>query len=244
MKLISINIENNLHNSTVLEFLKKEKADVICLQEFLEDDFDLYKKELGLEGVLQISSYVANWIYPKLKGKKQGVAIFSKSITDSDSFFYYGKEENLQKSFDTYISNEDFRKNYGFVLVNIKNSDNAKYRFITTHLPVTKEGESSPYQLEVAESLLKKLESFGEFVLCGDMNAPRGNETFNRLARKYKDNIPPEYKTSIEQNLHRVKNLQYMVDGLFTTPSYIASNVKLVGGLSDHMAIIADISKD
>ena len=52
---------------------------------------------------------------------------------------------------------------------------------------------------------------------CGDMNVPRGNETFNRLAEKYKDNIPLEYKTSIDQNLHRVKGLQVMVDGLYYT---------------------------
>ena len=43
-------------------------------------------------------------------------------------------------------------------------------------------------------------------------------KTFNRLAEKYKDNIPLEYKTSIDQNLHRVKGLQVMVDGLLLHP--------------------------
>ena len=69
------------------------------------------------------------------------------------------------------------------------------------------------------------------------------NEAFDRIARKYKDNIPKKYKTSLDQNLHRVKGLQYMVDGLFTTPGYKASNVKLVDGVSDHVAIVADIEK-
>jgi hypothetical protein len=75
------------------------------------------------------------------------------------------------------------------------------------------------------------------------MNAPRGKESFSRLAKKYKDNIPPEYKTSIDQNLHKVKGIQFMVDGLFTTPSYKASDVKLVDGVSDHMAVVAEITK-
>ena len=76
------------------------------------------------------------------------------------------------------------------------------------------------------------------------MNAPRGNETFSRLEEKYKDNIPREYKTSIDQNLHKVKGIQFMVDGLFTTPVYKASNVKLVDGISDHMAVVAEINKN
>lgn len=35
-----------------------------------------------------------------------------------------------------------------------------------------------------------------------------------------------------------------MVDGLFTTSDYKASNVRLVDGVSDHMAIVADIYKN
>ncbi len=39
MKLISINVELNRHKKTILDFLKKERADVICMQELLEEDF-------------------------------------------------------------------------------------------------------------------------------------------------------------------------------------------------------------
>ena len=243
MKLISLNIENNLHE-TVLLFIKKEKPDVVCLQEVLEEDFEFLKKELNIEGVFQSFSYVKSKTYEKLIGKKQGVAIFAKNIVNSGSIFYYGEQENIFKSFDEYMSNENFKKNYALVWVNIKNEDGIVYKIITTHLPVTEKGESNPFQLEVANLLLDKLNPLGEFVLCGDMNAPRGNETFNRLAKKYKDNIPLEYKTSIDQNLHRVKGIQFMVDCLFSTSTYKTSNVKLVDGVSDHMAIIAEISKN
>jgi hypothetical protein len=33
----------------------------------------------------------------------------------------------------------------------------------------------------------------------------------------------------------------YVVDGLFTTPEYKATDVGLVDGVSDHMAIVATI---
>jgi len=246
MKLVSINIELNKHYSTVLDFIKKEKPDVICLQELLEDDFIRFKKELGIEGVFKAFSYFKKHPHydESIWGKKQGVAIFSKNIVDSCSIFYVGREENLLKSRDEYFSNEENTKNRVLLWTDIEDEKGEIYKFANTHLPVTKEGESSPSQLEAVDSLLSKLNTLGEFVLCGDTNAPRGNKTFSRLAKKYKDNIPLEYKTSIDQNLHRVKGIQFMVDCLFTTPMYKASKVKLVDGISDHMAVVSEISKD
>jgi exonuclease III len=243
MKLISLNIENNLHYETVLPFIKKERPDVICFQEVLEEDFEFLKRELDLNGIFCCFSYIKSKSYLQLRGKKQGVAIFSKNIVNSGSIFYYGQENNILKPFTEYMSDEKFTKNYALIWANIKNNDNIIYKIITTHLPVTKEGESSPFQIEVASNLLSTLSTLGELVLCGDMNAPRGSKTFSMLEKNYKDNIPEEYKTSIDQNLHRVKGIQFMVDGLFTTPTYKASNVKLVDGVSDHMAIVAEILK-
>jgi exonuclease III len=244
MKFISVNIETNLHTDTVLPFLKKENPDVVCFQELLEEEVAFYEKELNLKAVFQPTLYIHHPIYERIRGKKAGVAIFSNNIMKSGSVFYYGSKENQERPFEEYVLEEKTRKNYAFVWANIKNEDGQEYKIITTHLPVTKEGESSKFQLEVAEAMLSKLaELKDEFVLCGDMNAPRGNETFSRLAAKYKDNIPLEYKTSIDQNLHRVKGIQFMVDCLFSTPNYEASNVKLVDGVSDHMAIVANIAK-
>ncbi len=240
MKLISLNIELNKHNLIILDFLKKEKADVICLQEILEEDFPFFNKELNLESVFQVCRYQRSPFYPQLIGKKQGVAIFSKNIINSGSVFYLGSKEDTTKPFDSV----NFKKSEALVWANIKSSEGASFKFVTAQLPVTENGEVTPFQLEVLDSFLMKLDKLGELVLCGDINGPRGRETFDRLAKKYKDNIPPEYKTSLDQNLHRVKGLIYVVDGLFTTPNYKASNVRLIDGVSDHMAIVADIKKN
>lgn len=251
MKLISINIECNKHTKTVFDFLKKEKADVVCIQELLEEEFEMYKKELAFEGVFQAFDYCSHFsnlkinydISSELKGKKHGIAVFTKEIINSGSTFYAGSKENISKSFDEYIYDENLQKNKVFVWVESKDKNGTPFKFIATQLPVTHKGEVTPYQLEVISSMLSHLESFGEFVLCGDMNAPRGHQSFSLIAEKYKDNIPLEYKTSIDQNLHRVKGIQFMVDGLFTTPSYEASNVRLQDGISDHMAVVSDINK-
>jgi hypothetical protein len=47
--------------------------------------------------------------------------------------------------------------------------------------------------------------------------------------------------TSLDQNLHRIPGLQFMVDGLFTTEKVRAENVALCDGVSDHMAIVATL---
>jgi exonuclease III len=244
MKLISVNIENNKHTETVLDLLAKEHPDVVCMQELLEEQFDFYKEYLGFEGVFQAVNYIKSPINTHVLGKKYGVAIFAKRILDSGSVFYEGSQDNIAKPFDEYLLDESFQNNSALVWVDIEGDDHQIFKCITTHLPVTKEGKVTPYQLQVIDALIKNLDYIGQFVLCGDMNAPRGTESFGRLARKYQDNIPQEYQTSIDQNLHRVKGIQLMVDGLFTTPDYRALQVKLVDGVSDHMAIVAQIKKN
>ena len=250
MKLISINIQNNLHNEKVLELVKKENANVVCMQELLEEDFDFFKRSLNMDGVFCIWRYIEHSSCRDMIGKKEGVAIFSKNIVESGSIFYKGKKENMLLSFDDYISSPLYSHNNGLAWVVVNNNIGLPIKIVTTHLPVTQvgmsgpyvEGESTPFQLEIVDKLINTLKAFGELVLCGDMNAPRGRGTFTRLSKTFKDNIPETYKTSLDQNLHRVKGLQLMVDGLFTTPLRQVSNVKLVDGISDHMAIVAEIN--
>lgn len=242
MKLISVNIELNLHYDTVFGLIKKENPDVICIQELLEEDFDRFKNEFKMDGIYKPFYLVTLGHYSQSGGKKHGVAIFAKNISTWGYKFYTGSEENINKDPEDYYSDKKNSQNGVLLWADIKNLNGEVVRFATTHFTITKEGESTPKQLDDLNHLLEALEDLDDFVLCGDMNAPRGNETFTRLANKYIDNIPLEYKTSIDQNLHRVKGIMFMVDGLFTAQKYEASNVKLVDGVSDHMAIVADIN--
>jgi hypothetical protein len=112
------------------------------------------------------------------------------------------------------------------------------------HLSITHEGEVTPSQLKANSIFIKQDKSLGEFVICGDTNAPRGREAFDTIAKEFKDNVPLQYKYSLDKDLHRMKDdVDYMVDGLFTTPAYIASRVELKNGISDHLAIIADVNR-
>lgn len=248
MKFVSVNIETNLHYDTLFPFLKKENADVICMQEVIEDEFEFLKEKFGMNGIFKICGYSDSGYerYVSSEGKRYGVAIFAKNIIDSGFHYYFGGEDDFHLPFEEYIKDEKNTENYVLIWVDILADDGKVYKYVTTHFPATKKGESTPHQLEILPPFFEKLDSFKEFVLCGDFNAPRGNETFRRIAEKYKDNIPEHYKTSIDNGIHRdgIQNITLMVDGLFTTLSYNASNVRLVDGVSDHMALVAEIEKE
>ena len=249
IKLVSLNIEMSKHYERVIPFLKHISPDVICLQEVLEEDFESLKERLGYEGFFKAWTYQNSLAehYKDVYSKRAGIAVFAKNIVGVGHTFYSGKEESLSVPFDVWIKNKEELKSCALVWITTQDREGATYRVITTHFPVTKEGESSPYQLEILQSFFKTLESFGDFVLCGDFNAPRGNETFTRLAYKYKDCIPKEYMTSIDNTLHRNRhqNIMFMVDGLFiSNDSYSANDVHLVDGVSDHMAIVVTIIKN
>jgi hypothetical protein len=77
--------------------------------------------------------------------------------------------------------------------------------------------------------------------MCGDFNAPRGRLIFDRIATKYKDNIPPYVTTTIDKNIHHAGDLQLVVDGLFSTSKYEVRSVQVLDGLSDHCAIIGEV---
>lgn len=243
MKLISINIQNNFHNEVVLEFLKKENPDVVCMQELLEEDLEFFRNALSMESAFYFGDYIREEDYPGLTGKRFGVAVFARKIKDHGYIFYAGDEKDSQKSFQEWTVGGSYQKNKALVWASIEIGIGKSFKCVTSHLPWTPGGKTTPAQMAATETLLKKLEGLGEFVFTGDMNALRGKEAFDLIAQKYRDNIPPEYKTSIDQNLHRVKGLQNMVDGLFTTPTYKVLSAKLVDGLSDHMAIVAEVVK-
>lgn len=243
IKFASVNIEHNLHNISVLKFLKDNRPDVFCLQELLQVDIPMFESELGVKCVFAPMAET-----PVVRGDLSspttliGVGIFSNSPFKNSSAHYYFGDSNVIPPF--------YRDSKTGVLLTNKVLLQAKivfyddvYTFATTHFTWTPDGKVNNDQKVDLSNLFKVLDLIPEFVLAGDFNAPRGGEIFAQIENKYKDNIPKHYSTSIDKNLHRAGDLQLMVDGLFSTPTYEISEVELCDGVSDHMAIKALVLK-
>lgn len=239
LKLVSLNIEGRKHlRDIVLPFLKSREIDVLCLQEVFESDVDILKKELNMQGV-----FVARVLYRTNDSLDillpNGIAMLSKSeIKNIQTPCYRGDPAVLKE-----LAGHDHTANRIFLYGDIiKNGE--IFRVGTTHFTWTPDGEANDYQREDLKNLFRILEAIPEIIICGDFNAPRGGEIFQEMAKRYKDNIPEKYDTSLDKNLHRVgKTRRLVVDVLFTSPQYVAENVELVGGVSDHCAVVGDIYK-
>ena len=242
---VSLNIERDRHLDVVIPFLKEENADVICLQEVFERDIPRFEKELGMRGYFAIMFRMP---YPAINPTEilpEGVAIFTKlPVVKILPQYYKNSSENLPV-YKKFVPGEDDMMVAVLLSVSVDVSGK-EYTIGTTHFTWTPHGEADDRQRRDVKKLLEKAETFKDgIVFSGDFNAPRGKEIFDEIAKKYKDNIPAEYETSLDQTLHRApEEVKYlMVDGLFSTLEYSATNVSLHFGVSDHAAIVADISR-
>lgn len=253
LKLISVNIEADKHFDFVLPFLQRENPDVCAVQEILDEHIQLFTEKTGMACV----GFSPMALQPSFldksgpKDKKWGIALFSRlPIVETGEVTYVG-DQNVIPVFSKAANEFTDPNSSNYVLRWMRIMHKEKmYTIATTHFSWTPQGVSTPYQLVHLDALFKALQNLhDDFVLCGDFNAPRGLETWSRLSAQYTDNIPEEYKTSIDLTFHRNGKTRAheladkMVDGLFTTTQYKASNVYLVDGVSDHMAIVANIEK-
>lgn len=235
MRLISVNIEGDRHLDRVEQLFAVEQPDIVCVQEVLAKDIDRLSDRLAMK------YHFAPMAYYDVAESERGVAIFAPDFVSVQSTHYAGRElagplENLENEYERHYAN----KRYQLVSATVTHQD-VLYHFHTTHFPVTTRGTATWYQREAAENLLRELGKHSEVILCGDFNSPRGREIFTYLSEHFTDNIPQEYTTSIDGELHRAGPIPFMVDGLFTTPQYMAKEVRLVSGVSDHCAIVAEV---
>lgn len=238
IKLISINIELNRHLERVIPFLERERPDVVCFMEVAEVNFPRLQEALGMEGRFEPMLRLAGTrSYRTLQEGVAGIAFFSRFKTEFFAEQYAGEPGVVPFERD---DNQGIR----IVLLGGRFSfAGTSWTIATTHFTWTPDGEASDAQRADLKSLFTVLKKFPEIAFCGDFNMPRGRELWEKVASKYKDNIPLEYQSSIDPVLHRTKGLELMVDGLFTTPGYKASDVQLVEGVSDHKAVVGVLER-
>ncbi len=239
IKLVSINIERDLHLDRVVPFVIAEKPDVLCLQEVREPDVQIFAK-------LFSDTYV---FAPAIKHRSDGFkavigqAVFSKlPIATQNIHYYVGDPAVIPRE-----ELPDTCGNHAVVVVEV--GEEEAFRIAATHFVWSERGQATDLQRISMRKLLEILQPFGELVLCGDFNAPRGGEIFSMLLETYHDNVPPQYATSLDLDLHRAGKdrphelADKMVDGMFSTPGYRVSHVRMVPGVSDHCALVATVQK-
>lgn len=237
LKLVSLNIEKRRNLDRVIPFLKGERPDVLCIQELCEPDVELFKAELRMEGAF---APMAQCAVPEENPEPLpwGLGLFSANLLrNTAQVHYYGVPCTLLPRRSQY---DTARINRLLLYATIGKEEGA-FTVGTTHFTRTPDGNVDEEQRRDLAAFLKILEGIPEIIFCGDFNAPRGGEIFTRIARVYRDCIPPRYTTSLDPRLHRAGALPFMVDGLFSTPRYGTRNTRLACGVSDHCAVVSRI---
>lgn len=247
LKLISLNIESDKHFDRLRPFFAKEKPDVVCLQEVLKADLDALSEIVFPDGepevifVPQMDLKKANIFDIPARGQ-WGIAVFSWLKIQAAHFGYYSYSKYASEGELPDLENDDPNSPHrGYIHVDVE-KDNQTFSIANVHFTWSPKGEATEEQREALGNLLALLQDYPQLILCGDFNAPRGRATFNTLAQYYKDNIPENVTTTLDHNLHYAGKLDLVVDGIFTTEHYQANNVRVVDGVSDHCAIVAEIT--
>ncbi len=238
LKLVSVNIEIDRHLDAVESLFEKEMPDVAFVLELPVSKIQRIGK--ALNAPYHLYAPMTIWQDPH---EVIGSCIFSKYPFLAESIEYYrGSAEHIVDLDYTSVEASNRTKSLALISAEVE-KDGARYSLATTHFTWTPDGKADHFQREDLQKMLALPALQKEVVLAGDFNAPRGAEIFSALSSYFTDNIPDEYTTSIDGNLHRRGQLNMMVDGLFTTTGYLASNVRLEFGVSDHAGVVADISK-
>lgn len=237
-RILSLNIEGDKHFDTVLPLLQAEKPDVICLQEVFAADVPRLVETTGYAAHYQpiVTYTMPNKYDISPRGDWGPLTLTKNPPLEATTFTYKGDQDRLP----VFMDGQPNSANRAALMVQIGQPDRA-LRTINTHFTWSPNGQANDEQRRDLAVLLRQLETYDEFVLCGDFNAPRGGEIFAQFADRFTDNLPAHVTTTIDGQFHYAGDLQIVVDGLFTTPAYQSTQVEVLGGLSDHKAILATI---
>jgi exonuclease III len=242
ISLISVNVERSKHLPLVEQFLTGNPADVVCIQEIMERDLLFFQSILG-----DVHHFAPMAIHPDSGTPGVvGVAIFSRlPIAGFREYYYHGNRNSIQTIDFSTVDTKHATESYVAIVADVQSADEM-YTVGTTHFTWTPKGGADDYQRADLTEMLSMLAVEHELILCGDFNAPRRGEIFSKIASVYTDNIPSQYLTSLDPARHRApadEQVDKMVDGVFATPGYKATDIMLHTGVSDHCAVTATIAK-
>ena len=215
MKLISLNVGMSGLLSKQLSLFSSEQPDVICLQ---ETSYDAARQAASLLGMRL--DYTTTW-FRSPKDADTGIAILTRIPASEARSFVYAES--------------------GRALLVVELAALPGFHIATTHFTWSRGGRVTAKQRRDWKRLLDVVRNFEHVVLCGDFNTPRGSELRDLIEHEFIDCIPAAYTSSLDPKLHRARSVRLMVDGLYRRGPVRVAGVKLIGGVSDHRAIVGEV---
>ena len=221
----------------ILDFICKG-PDVVLLQEVYEGSLERFTNALG--GRFVFSRMCNLSLTDRVEeAEGWGVAIGSRyRFVDTREDYYHGIREN---SYETVLNN-GLQSTSSLLQARVERGSE-RFNFGTTHFTWHNRAEPSDEQLKDFEKLAVILDRTPDLVLTGDFNSPRGHPIFDSLAKRYRDNIPAEIKTTLDTGVRPEATWELVVDGFFTSEHYRVPNLRMVQGFSDHYGVLGEVQR-
>lgn len=242
IRILTLNIQGDKHLPEVTRLLADQRPDVACLQEVFEQDFLHLRDELRMGGLFLPAIDVKSGGPPGYKERGlMGVAILGMLPGAYDAAYYFKRRQEKIPLYQG-VANAGHR---ALVWQEIKGErkkeEGRRLVVATTHFTWSKGGKPSQKQRKELASLFRLLDRVKPDVFCGDFNAPRGGEIYDALSKRFVDNIPSSVRSTLDPKLHYSHGIELVVDGFFTSPAHRVSDIRLISGVSDHLAIVGTV---
>jgi endonuclease/exonuclease/phosphatase family metal-dependent hydrolase len=261
--ILHLNIERNNHIETLKKLIKESNPHIICLAEAMNKDIKKIANDFGY----QFAFAPLILLKDGNNTDQEGSAILSKyPILEVNKYRYDDQisditplvliEDLISKNGER--PSNRFKYNYTLLTASIKINENQKIIVSTTHFPVTDHNspgyknhemknflniddiEHSNVCMDRLIHIIRSLD--GPIIFTADLNNPRGEYIYDLLAHELIDIVPNSLKSSIDPKLHRVKNLQLLVDTIMVSSDFKTESFKVIEGVSDHKAYFATLN--
>jgi len=244
VKIISLNIEGDKHLPEVIGLINRERPEVVCLQEIFEEDFNILIKRFGMKGIFSPTVFIDKPGQPGFgKAGIFGVAMMGKLPGKFGSEYYFKRRGGELPRYQGWPNAGHRTLVWQKIKGKGKREEGRGLVVAATHFTWSKGGQVTSRQRREMRSLLGLLDKIKPDILCGDFNTARGGELWVQLLERFTDNIPPEVDNTLDPVLHYAKGYKIVVDGFFTAAEskVRVESLKLVGGVSDHLAVAAEV---
>src|SRR3989344_3852319 len=164
--LISLNIERDRHLERVIPFIEREKPDVLCLQEVMEQDFWDFRKRFGFcDGFYAPMSLSRSFRDDReFELMPRGIGLLSRlPVSGTHVRYYYGNPNDPVPVFkrfpDGRIDQTTIHKM--FLWATVMRGDEA-FTIGTTHFTWSEKGMADDEQRKDADAMLATLAQFPE----------------------------------------------------------------------------------
>lgn len=247
VKLLQLNIEGGRKLEEVIRFIKKERFDIVQLQEVSGgsfsrvgyDNWEALRGALGYQGDLIPNIRIAG-----SQESYSGIAtLFRPSFGVDEKKVLWLHDFYELSSFDN--TNVELIKNLPRCVLALRFPLGEAYVwFINVHLAWGPTPVDEPYKIEQGEKLISFVQSLKDpFVLSGDFNVTKESSIVSGLEQLGVNHASQHGVTNtLNPTLHRVQKLfpaGLGVDFLFTSPDLQTSGFSLVNSpdLSDHFGL-------